>query len=298
MPENPWMIEGLGQLYLCRTAIEELPLSIERWTNLTILNLRYCVNFVRLPKTICNLTLLKTLDLFGCLKFDNLPENIGNMEGLEVLNLYWIAIKEVPPSIVFLKNLKERRIRGWKLFEFDSQPASLESMDPFWILSLYLSEGPTTKRILLPSFIYYSLPTSPVPVGLSLPFFSGLQSLRDLHISHCDLTLIPNDNGCLFSLEFLDLSGNNFVSLPEGMSQLSDLRKLYLEGCKRLQSLENVPSNIDSVIADDCTSLERLPELQFYQFRSDRTYLQFLFLNCFKLVDNIQSVNNMLQVSL
>ena len=154
------------------------------------------------------------------------------------------------------------------------------------------------KRILLPSFIYYSLPTSPVPVGLPLPSLSGLQSLTILHISHCDLSLIPNDIGYLSSLEFLDLSGNNFVSLPESLSQLSNLRKLYLEGCKRLQLLENVLSNIDSIIADDCTSLERFPELQFYQFRSDRTYLQFLFLNCFKLFDNIQSVNNMLQVSL
>ena len=84
------------------------------------------------------------------------------------------------------------------------------------------------------------------------------------------------------------------------MFQLSNLRKLYLEGCESLQSLENVPSTIDSVIADDCTSLERLPELQFYLFRSDRTYLQFLFFNCFKLVDNnmLRGANNMLQVGL
>ena len=156
------------------------------------------------------------------------------------------------------------------------------------------------KRILLPSFIYYSLPTSPVPVGLPLPSLSGLQSLTILHISHCDLSLIPNDIGYLSSLEFLDLSGNNFVSLPESLSQLSNLRKLYLEGCKRLQLLENVLSNIDSIIANDCTSLERFPELQFYQFRSNRTYLQFLFFNCFKLVDNnmLQGINNMLQVGL
>ena len=109
-----------------------------------------------------------------------------------------------------------------------------------------------------------------------------------------------NDIGCLSSLEYLDLSGNNFFSLPESMFQLSNLRKLYLEGCKSLQSLENVLSTIDSVIADDCTSLERLPKLQFYLFRSNRTYLQFLFFNCFKLVDNnmLQGINNMLQVGL
>ena len=156
------------------------------------------------------------------------------------------------------------------------------------------------EKILLPSFIYSSLQTSPVLVGLSLPSLSGLQSLTNLNLSHCDLWSIPNDIGCLSFLEYLDLSGNNFFSLPESMFQLSNLRKLYLEGCESLQSLENVPSTIDSVIVDDCTSLERLPELQFYLFRSDRTYLQFLFFNCFKLVDNnmLRGANNMLQVGL
>ena len=255
---------------------------------------------MHLPSTLCSLKLLKSLDLLGCLKFDNLPENVGNMDGLELLNLCWTAVKEVPSSIVLLKNLKQLHIHRWKLSEFYSQPASPESMDPLWISLSYLPTNPTMERILLPSFIYSSLQTSSVLVSLSLPSLSGLQSLTNLNLSHCDLWSIPNDIGCLSSLEYLDLSENNFFSLPKGMFQLSNLRKLYLEGCKSLQSLENVPSTIDSVIADDCTSLERLPELQFYLFRSDRTYLQFLFFNCFKLVDNnmLQGVNNMLQVGL
>ncbi|XP_030926110.1 disease resistance-like protein CSA1 [Quercus lobata] len=284
-------------LDLSKTAIEEMPSSIGCLINLTALTLRYCINLVHLPSTICSLKLLKSLDLFGCLKFDNLPENIGNMEGLELLNLCWTAIKEVPSSIVLLKKLKQLHIHGWKLSEFYSQPASPESMEPLWISLSYLPTNPTMEKILLPSFIYSSLQTSPVPVGLSLPSLSGLQSLTNLNLSHCDLWSIPNDIGCLSSLEYLDLSGNNFFSLPESMFQLSNLRKLYLEGCASLQSLENVPSTIDSVIADDCTSLERLPELQFYLFRSDRTYLQFLFFNCFKLVDNnmLRGANNILQ---
>ena len=112
LPENPWIIKGLWKLDLSRTAIEGLPSSIEHLTNLTLLTLRHCVNLVRLPSTICSLKLLNSLDLFGCLKFDNLPENIGNMEGLEVLNLCWTAIKEVPSSIVLLKNLKQLHICG------------------------------------------------------------------------------------------------------------------------------------------------------------------------------------------
>ena len=82
------------------------------------------------------------------------------------------------------------------------------------------------------------------------------------------------------------------------MSQLANLWRLYLEGCKSLQSLESVPSAIDSVIANNCTSLEKLPELQFNSSRSDHSRFNFQCCNCFKLVDYIQSSSNMLQLSL
>nr|XP_023918696.1 protein SUPPRESSOR OF npr1-1, CONSTITUTIVE 1-like [Quercus suber] len=292
LPENPWIIEGLEMLDLSKTAIEGMPSSIGRLTNLTALALRFCMNLVHLPSIICSLKLLNFLDLFGCLKLEILPENIGNMKGLEELNLCWTSIKEVPSSIVLLKNLKKLYIRRWKLSEFYSQPASLESMDPLWNLSHSQPTSPL-ECIGLPSFLYYSLPASPVLEGLLFSSLSGLHSLTYLHINDCDLLLIPNDIGCLSSLECLNLSGNNFVFLPESMSQLSNLRSLYLEGCKRLQSLGNVPSTIDSVIANNCSSLERLPELQFYPFRSN--YSRFQCFNCFKLVDYIQNGSNMLQ---
>ena len=182
-------------LNLSRTAIEELPSSIERLTNLTKLTLRYCINLVRLPSTICSLKLLNSLDLFRCLNFNNLPENIGNIIGLEVLNLCWTAMKEFPSSIFLLKNLKQLHIRGWKLSEFYSQPASLESMDP------------------LRTSLFF-LPTS-------------LQSLTYLYLSDCNLSSIPNDIGCLSSLEYLDLSRNNFDSLLESVSQLYNLLGLF-----------------------------------------------------------------------
>ncbi|XP_030926111.1 disease resistance-like protein DSC1 isoform X1 [Quercus lobata] len=293
LPKNPWIIEGLQMLDLRKTVIKELPSSIKHLTSLTSLTLRYCMNLVHLPSTICSLRLLNSLDLFGCLKFDNLPENMGNIKGLEVLNLCWTAIKEAPSSIVLLKNLKQLNIHGSKS-DFYSQPASLESMTPLQTSSIFLPTSPP-RRSLLPSFLYFYLPTSPVPMGFLLPTLSGLQSLTYLYLRDCDLSSIPNDIGCLPSLECLNLSGNNFVSLPKSMSQLSNLQILCLEGCKRLQSLENVPSTIDFVIANDCISLERMPELQFYPLRSNHSHLNFQCLNCFKLVDYIQSGGNMFQ---
>ena len=214
-----------------------------------------------------------------------------------MLNLCWTAIKDVPSSIVLLKNLKQLNIHGWKLSDFYSQPASLESVTPLQTSSIFLPTSPPRKR-LLPSLLYFSLPTNLVLMGLLLPSLLGLQSSTYLYLRDCNLSSIPNDIGCLSSLECLNLSGNNFVSLPESVSQLSNLQILYFEGGKRLQSLENVPSTIDFVIANNCISLERLLELQFYPFRSNHFHLNFQCLNCFKLVDYIESGGNMFQVSL
>ncbi|XP_050245511.1 disease resistance protein Roq1-like isoform X2 [Quercus robur] len=286
LPENPWIIERLGMLDLSKTAIEEMPSSIGCLTNLTALTLRFCLNLVRLPSTICSLKLLNSLDLYGCIKFNNLPVNIGNMKGLKWLDLCWTDIKEVPSSIALLKSLEHLYISKWKLSEFYFMPVTLATMAPLW--------SSLPRSPLLSLSLHHSLSTSPVPMGFLFPSLSGLQSLTNLGLSDCNLLSISNDIGCLSSLVQLDLSGNNFVFLPESMSQLSNLRRLYLEGCKSLQSLESVPSTVDYVIANNCTSLEKLPKLQFNPSRSDHSRLNFQCCNCFKLVDYFQS-SNMLQ---
>uniref|UniRef100_A0A7N2LM62 TIR domain-containing protein n=1 Tax=Quercus lobata TaxID=97700 RepID=A0A7N2LM62_QUELO len=291
LPKNLWIIKGLEILDLSKADIEELPSSIERLTELTSLTLRYCENLVSLPNTICNLKLLKSLDLFGCLKFRNLPKNIGNVKGLELLNLCWTAIRDVPSSIALLKNLKHLYICRWKSAESYSLPRSLELLG--LVFPSLISASHVDPTIL--GSRMSSKRDSQQPLQLLLPSLSGLQSLTYLHLSDCSLLSIPNDIGCLLSLEHLNLSGNDFVSLPKSMCRLSNLRRLHLEGCKMLWSLENVPSTIDSVIANNCTSLKRLPELQFYTFRSDHSRLNFQCVNCFRLAMNIASSNSMLE---
>ena len=137
LPENPWIIEGLGMLDLSKTAIEEMP-SFGCLTNLTALTLRFCINLMRLPSTICSLKLLNSLDLYGCIKFNNLRVNIGNMKGLKLLDLCWTDKKEVHSSIVLLKNLEHLHISEWKLSEFYFMPVTLVSMAPLWN---FLSRG-------------------------------------------------------------------------------------------------------------------------------------------------------------
>ncbi|XVF70225.1 hypothetical protein PTKIN_Ptkin11bG0143400 [Pterospermum kingtungense] len=95
-------------------------------------------------------------------------------------------------------------------------------------------------------------------MALRLPSLSGLSSLTRLNLSYCNLWegAIPNDICCLSSLKTLDLSGNNFMSLPGTISCLSKLRLLQLSDCKRLKALPALLTSIEALILDGCASLE------------------------------------------
>ncbi|KAL4628703.1 hypothetical protein ACB092_05G258900 [Castanea dentata] len=258
LPKNLGNLKGLQSLYLKGTAIEVLPSSIGHLSALYSLKLEDCKNLLRLPSTICYLKEVSYLDLSGCSKIVNLPENLGNMESLWALYLSGTTIKELPSSTIRLQNVKGVCLseHQWPSSPFDSLPRSLD------------------------------------PMGALLRLLSSMP-IRDLDLRDCHLLAIPNDIGCLSLLNALRLSGNDFISLPESISQLFELRLLDLDGCKRLRSLPNLPSKVECISVNNCTSLKRLPESQNDSFWPCHFQLCFECINCFKLADNIQSSSNL-----
>ncbi|KAJ9146025.1 hypothetical protein P3X46_028345, partial [Hevea brasiliensis] len=216
-PEIKGNMEHLSKLYLDGTAIEELPLSIEHLTGLLI--------------TICHFSSLKTLTLSGCSKLDKLPEKFENVECLEELDISGTAMRQIPSSILLLKNLRTLYFRG----------CGVQPPKPWFSLLSYL---------LLPRKSADSL-------SLLLPPLSSLRTLTSLKLSSCNLIegAVPSDIGCLLSLKILDLSDNEFVSLPLSISQLSSLEELFLVACRRLQSLPELPANS----AGSSVSVDLLP---------------------------------------
>ena len=86
-PEILENMENLRELSLDRTAIKELPASIEQLGGLQHLHLSNCNNLVNLPESICNLTSLKTLTITSCPELKKLPENLGRLQSLESLHV-------------------------------------------------------------------------------------------------------------------------------------------------------------------------------------------------------------------
>ncbi|KAL1075368.1 hypothetical protein V6Z11_D11G357700 [Gossypium hirsutum] len=172
------------------------------------------------------------------------------VEFLEELDLSETAITE-PPSLIFqLENLK--------------------------ILSFNGCKGPSSK--LRPN------------MPLMLPSLSSLSSLRELKLRDCNLREgdIPSDIFCLSSLTHLDLSGNNFHSIPASITRLPKLKLLMLSSCKELKSLPELLTSIARVCIDGCASLEGVASPSKVCNLLDLASIKAI--NCYRLAENINAL--------
>jgi Leucine-rich repeat (LRR) protein len=200
------------------TNLFEVHQSIGDLNNLVLVNLKDCKSLESLPRSFYRLKSLQTLILSGCSKIDNLADKLGEMKSLTTFLADNTAIRQVPLTIVQLKNLKHLLLCGCK----GSPSKSLPSL--FWS---WISPRKTPKSINL-------LPTS----------LQGLNSLRDLCLRDCNLLddAIPKDLGSLCSLRSLDLQNNHFHSLPSHLCGISKLQTLTLDYCTKLQSIPDFTS--------------------------------------------------------
>ncbi|XP_030948225.1 TMV resistance protein N-like [Quercus lobata] len=324
LPKDFGNITSLTYLNFSGTAIKELPSSIEFLNGLKVLALKDCKKFVRLPSTVCSLKSLEAMYLSRCPKFVNLPEDLGNLELLSRLCLKGTAIEVLPSSVGHLaalvilnlkycKNLVRlpsticnlKRLDNFKLAgcsKITNLPENLGNMESLRVFSL---DGTAIKE-LPPSTIHLEAPLSSLSFKgcqLSSSSLTSIPRARYLYLNDCNLSAIPSgiDRNLSISPYFcgmsLYLSGNDFVSLPESISQVPKLESLYLDGCKSLRSLSNfqIPSTVEFLCVDNCTSLERLPEGPEPLHDGWKTNFTVQCFNCFKLAENFENISNMFQ---
>ncbi|KAM7461550.1 hypothetical protein LguiA_029671 [Lonicera macranthoides] len=117
--------------------------------------------------------------------------------------------------------------------------------------------------------------------SLVLLSVSGLHSLWYLDVRGCNMFdgAIPSDLEPMCSLKKLYLNGNYFTNIPS-LSQLSRLSELYLDDCKMLDALPELPSSIEVLSANDCPSLRLFAD----QFTNSSKVCQVSFRNCLQLL--------------
>ncbi|XP_043810319.1 disease resistance protein RUN1-like [Manihot esculenta] len=218
-PEIKGNMEHLLELHLEGTAIVELPLSIEHLSGLVLLNLRNCKRLISLPSNIFHYISLKTLILSGCSKFDKFPGKLGNEECLEELDISGTAVRQLPSSIVLLKNLRRLTWQGCEV-----QPS-----EPWSSLLNYFSSWQSLTSLNLSNC---NFPGVVVPSDIGC-----LSSLEDLDLSFNKFASLPASISQLSSLTLLRLVGCKWLqSLPE---LPANVKYVFAGGCI---ALENIPN--------------------------------------------------------
>jgi len=250
--EFPKVSNYIKELYLNGTAIREIPSSIECLCELAELHMRNCKQFEILPSSICKLRKLQRLNLSGCLQFRNFPELLEPMECLRYLYLEQTRITKLPSPIGNLKGLACLEVGNCKY---------LNDIECF--VDLQLSER-----------------------------WVDLDYLRKLNLGGCHISVVPDSLGCLSSLEVLDLSGNNFCTIPLSINKLFELQYLGLKNCMRLQSLPELPPRLSKLDVDNCKSLNYLVSSSSSVVEGN--IFEFIFTNCLRLT----VINQILEYSL
>ncbi|XP_065854303.1 disease resistance protein RUN1-like isoform X2 [Euphorbia lathyris] len=251
----------LVELHMECSNMVQLWKGIKPLQMLKVIDLSYSVNLIKTMdfKEVPN---LEKLNLEGCSKLFEVHQSIGILKGLFSLNLKDCKnLSSLPNSICDLKSLKFLDLYGCsnleKLPDRLGEMTCLEKLNVGGVATRQLPLARVWDLLIPSRFMPWK---NSNPMVAMLPSVLILRSLKSLDLSYCNLMdgALPNDMGCFPLLKTLNLSGNNFGSLPPSISQLPKLEDFRFADCKRLQSFPNLPSSILYLSMEGCSALEAL----------------------------------------
>ncbi|GMP94264.1 hypothetical protein CsSME_00043779 [Camellia sinensis var. sinensis] len=278
----PDSIGGLASLKLLRlvgTPITEVPDQIGSLNALEKLELGNCEELRSLPNSIGNLLNLTTLSLDDTIIIE-LPQSIGMLERLDMLKLNNCKyLRRLPSSIGRMTSLRYCLMKGTVVAELPEEFGMLSSLR---ILDMAKCSHPEQAQNIggISEAEDLAAQDNLKPVVLPTSFLN-LSLLETLDLSAWKLSgKIPDDFENLTSLNNLNLSHNNFCSLPSSLRGVSLLKKLTLNHCKQLKFLPTLPSSLVYLTVANCTALESVPNLSNLESLQDLDLT-----NCKKVTD-------------
>ncbi|PPD78942.1 hypothetical protein GOBAR_DD24126 [Gossypium barbadense] len=215
--------DNLVALLLPYSHIEQLWKGNRPLFKLKMINLKESQNLIKTPD-FTTAPKLEALIMEGCTRLVDVHPSIGVLKSLKLLNLRDCKscsnLARFPEIGGKMEHLKTLHLSG--CFKVEYLPENFQQAESLEELDLSLS------------------------------------SLRELKLRDCNLCEgdIPRVTSGLSSLTDLDLSGNNFISVPASLTRLSKLEFLYLINCKKLKYLPELLTSIGKVWIDGCASLE------------------------------------------
>lgn len=292
------------------TSLVNIHPSIFSAEKLIFLSLRDCTNLTNLPSHI-NIKVLEVLILSGCSKLNKVPEFSGNTNRLLQLHFDATSIANLPSSVARLNRLTVLSLKNCKKLvnicsvidkmmsleslnlsgcsklgnrkrKIDDNVGCLAELDVRGAPRRRDDEGKVGVNIFKQLFLW--LCKAPESGIFGVPSLAGLYSLTKLNLKDCNLETIPQGIECLVSLTELRLCGNNFSHLPTSISRLHNLRRLNINGCKKLLCFPELPPRIRWLMSKGCISLKNIPNIS----KVDHSYFmrEVNLLNCYQLADN------------
>ncbi|KAF7849002.1 hypothetical protein BT93_L1343 [Corymbia citriodora subsp. variegata] len=233
----------------CKSLVE-VHKSVGYLDKLKYLSLESCSNLRIFPSALKTKS-LHDLKLFGCSKLEKFLEILEKIVHLEHLYLSGTAIKELPVSIDNLVSVKYMQLKNCK--SLARLPSSIYKLQNLGSLDL---EGCS-------NFVHFTknMEDSTDPNGCL-----GFPNLNRLELKGCNLLELEflEDSSNFPKLRHLSLSGNKFTHMPTSLHKYDNLKNLYLDNCKQLQEIPQLPSNISDINANNCRSLQKLPDFSRY----------------------------------
>ncbi|KAI9113008.1 hypothetical protein K1719_015940 [Acacia pycnantha] len=291
--------ENLVELHMQQSNVKRLWDGKQDLGNLKTINLSYSEQLIELPDfsmarklenvdlqcckslrsvhpSILFLPSITKMNVLHCSKLESFEGE--NLESLSYLNAIGCSFKKFC--------LSSNKLRNMYVHSTKVQMLHLPIGRCTELIELSISDGmfgsiSIDELCCLTNLRLFSLTDSKQVIDIKQlhSLFDAWCNLRGLILNGCSyLSEIPDNIKALTWLERLQLGDSAVETLPACVNHLSNLKYIYMRGCRRLKSILGLPPSLIELDASECTLLETVSSDSLV-----RNKCVFNFCNCEKL---------------